>query len=80
MLLYQIALTLIPGIGDVLGKPVSDDATPVAGVQNLWAAKIDPKAAVARRPKPPEVRCDGTARELQPAPRGYFSVVLLGGR
>jgi|WetSurMetagenome_2_1015567.scaffolds.fasta_scaffold31662_3 arsenite/tail-anchored protein-transporting ATPase len=32
-------------IGDVLGKPVGDDATPVEGVQNLWAAKIDPKAA-----------------------------------
>jgi arsenite-transporting ATPase len=32
-------------IGDVLGKPVGDDAAPVAGVPNLWAAKIDPKAA-----------------------------------
>jgi arsenite/tail-anchored protein-transporting ATPase len=32
-------------IGDVLGKPVGDDAAPVEGVPNLWAAKIDPKAA-----------------------------------
>jgi len=32
-------------IGDVLGKPVGDDASPVEGVPNLWAAKIDPKAA-----------------------------------
>jgi len=32
-------------IGDVLGKPVGDDAAPVEGVKNLWAAKIDPKAA-----------------------------------
>jgi arsenite-transporting ATPase len=32
-------------IGDVLGKPVGDDATPVEDLPNLWAAKIDPKAA-----------------------------------
>jgi arsenite-transporting ATPase len=32
-------------IGDVLGKPVGDDAAPVEDVPNLWAAKIDPKAA-----------------------------------
>ena len=32
-------------IGDVLGKPVGDDAAPVEGLPNLWAAKIDPKAA-----------------------------------
>lgn len=32
-------------IGDVLGKPVGDNAAPVEGVKNLWAAKIDPKAA-----------------------------------
>ncbi len=32
-------------LGDVLGKPVGDDAAPVEGVPNLWAAKIDPKAA-----------------------------------
>jgi arsenite/tail-anchored protein-transporting ATPase len=32
-------------IGDVLGKPVGDDAAPVEGVPNLWAAKIDPKTA-----------------------------------
>ena len=32
-------------IGDVLGKPVGDNATPVEGLPNLWAAKIDPKAA-----------------------------------
>ncbi|MGA9350785.1 MAG: TRC40/GET3/ArsA family transport-energizing ATPase [Anaerolineae bacterium] len=32
-------------IGDVLGRPVGDEAAPVAGVDNLWAVKIDPKAA-----------------------------------
>ena len=32
-------------IGDVLGKPVGDEAAPVDSVRNLWAAKIDPKAA-----------------------------------
>ena len=32
-------------IGDVLGEPVGDEAAPMAGVPNLWAAKIDPKAA-----------------------------------
>jgi arsenite-transporting ATPase len=32
-------------LGDVLGVPVRDDAAPVAGVPNLWATKIDPKAA-----------------------------------
>jgi arsenite-transporting ATPase len=32
-------------LGDVLGKPVGDDAAPVADVPNLWAAKIDPKVA-----------------------------------
>jgi arsenite-transporting ATPase len=32
-------------IGDVLGKPVGDDAAPVEDLPNLWAAKIDPKAA-----------------------------------
>ena len=32
-------------LGDVLGLPVGDMAEPVPGVPNLWAAKIDPKAA-----------------------------------
>lgn len=32
-------------LGDVLGTPVGDEVTPVAGIDNLWAAKIDPKAA-----------------------------------
>ena len=32
-------------IGDVLGRPAGDEAEPVAGVDNLWAVKIDPKAA-----------------------------------
>ncbi len=32
-------------LGDVLGVPVGDEAKPVAGVPNLWAAKIDPKGA-----------------------------------
>jgi arsenite-transporting ATPase len=32
-------------LGDVLDVPVGDEVTPVAGIANLWAAKIDPKAA-----------------------------------
>jgi len=32
-------------LGDVLGVPVGDEARPIAGVPNLWAAKIDPKGA-----------------------------------
>jgi len=32
-------------LGDVLGIPVGDEASPVSGVPNLWAAKIDPKGA-----------------------------------
>jgi len=32
-------------IGDVLEVPVGDEPAPVVGVPNLWAAKIDPKAA-----------------------------------
>jgi len=32
-------------LGDVLGVPVGDVPTPVRGLSNLWAAKIDPKAA-----------------------------------
>lgn len=32
-------------LGDVLGAPVGDDVAAVAGIANLWAAKIDPKAA-----------------------------------
>ena len=32
-------------LGDVLGVPVGDDAAPVNGQPNLWAAKIDPKSA-----------------------------------
>ncbi|MCC7208362.1 MAG: TRC40/GET3/ArsA family transport-energizing ATPase [Anaerolineae bacterium] len=32
-------------LGDVLGVPVGDEVAPVAGVPNLWATKIDPKAA-----------------------------------
>jgi len=52
-------------LGDVLGQPVGDEVAPVAGVANLWAAKIDPKAAAdaykarilddaRRRGRPPE--------------------------
>ena len=52
-------------LGDVLGVPVGDTAAPVLGVPNLWAAKIDPKAAAEtykarilddarRRGRPPE--------------------------
>jgi arsenite-transporting ATPase len=32
-------------LGDVLGVPVGDVIAPVDGVPNLWATKIDPKAA-----------------------------------
>lgn len=31
-------------LGDVLGEPVGDEPAPVAGLPNLWAVKIDPKA------------------------------------
>lgn len=32
-------------LGDVLGAPVGDEVAPVEGAPNLWATKIDPKAA-----------------------------------
>jgi arsenite-transporting ATPase len=32
-------------LGDVLGVPVTDEVSAVEGVPNLWATKIDPKAA-----------------------------------
>jgi arsenite-transporting ATPase len=32
-------------LGDVLGSPVADEVAQVPGITNLWAAKIDPKAA-----------------------------------
>ena len=32
-------------LGDVLNTPVGDEVTPVSGQSNLWAVKIDPKAA-----------------------------------
>ncbi len=32
-------------LGDVLGQPVGDSPAPLAGLDNLWAVKIDPKAA-----------------------------------
>ncbi|MBI4757987.1 MAG: TRC40/GET3/ArsA family transport-energizing ATPase [Chloroflexi bacterium] len=32
-------------LGDVLEQPVGDEAAPVQGVANLWAARIDAKAA-----------------------------------
>jgi arsenite/tail-anchored protein-transporting ATPase len=52
-------------LGDVLGEPVGDEVAPVTGMSNLWAAKIDPKAAAdaykarllddaRRRGRPPE--------------------------
>lgn len=34
-------------LGDVLGVPVGDAPTPVEGVPNLWAVKIDAKVAAA---------------------------------
>ena len=32
-------------LGDVLDVPVGDEPAPVAGIDNLWAARIDPKVA-----------------------------------
>jgi len=32
-------------LGDVLDSPVGDEIAPIAGQPNLWAVKIDPKAA-----------------------------------
>lgn len=32
-------------LGDVLGYPISDHPAPIPGMDNLWAAKIDPKSA-----------------------------------
>jgi arsenite-transporting ATPase len=32
-------------LGDVLDSPVGDEIAPVSGQENLWAVKIDPKAA-----------------------------------
>ncbi len=32
-------------LGDVLDEPVGDEPTPLAALHNLWAVKIDPKAA-----------------------------------
>ncbi|MBL8056910.1 MAG: TRC40/GET3/ArsA family transport-energizing ATPase [Anaerolineales bacterium] len=64
---HTLLLTTDPAahLGDVLGVPVGDSAAPVAGAPNLWAAKIDPKAAAEtykarilddarRRGRPPE--------------------------
>ncbi|HJW83306.1 MAG TPA: TRC40/GET3/ArsA family transport-energizing ATPase [Anaerolineae bacterium] len=52
-------------LGDVLGEPVGNEVAPIEGVPNLWAVKIDPKAAAdaykkrilddaRRRGRPPE--------------------------
>lgn len=35
-------------LGDVLDSPVSDEIKPVSGQPNLWAVKIDPKAAAEK--------------------------------
>jgi arsenite/tail-anchored protein-transporting ATPase len=35
-------------LGDVLDSPVGDDIQPVEGQPNLWAVKIDPKAAAEK--------------------------------
>jgi arsenite-transporting ATPase len=45
--LKTLLLTTDPAahLGDVLGVPVGDAVAPVAGVPNLFATKIDPKAA-----------------------------------
>ena len=61
-------------LGDVLGAPVGDEAAPVPGQLNLWAAKIDPKTAAeayktrilddARRRGRPEAAIKVIAEEL----------------
>ncbi|RPI24232.1 MAG: arsenic-transporting ATPase, partial [Chloroflexota bacterium] len=61
-------------LGDVLGVPVGDDPAAVPGVENLWAAKIDPKAAAetykrriledARKRGRPETAIQVMAEEL----------------
>jgi arsenite-transporting ATPase len=45
--LHTLLLTTDPAahLGDVLGVPVGDAPTPVEGAPNLWAVKIDAKAA-----------------------------------
>lgn len=45
--LTTLLLTTDPAahLGDVLGMPVGDSVAPVVGVENLFATKIDPKAA-----------------------------------
>lgn len=35
-------------LGDVLDSPVGDEVQPVEGLPNLWAARIDPKAAAEK--------------------------------
>ncbi len=61
-------------LGDVLDCPVGDTVTPVSGQANLWAVKIDPKAAAetykariledARRRGRPESSLQVMAEEL----------------
>lgn len=61
-------------LGDVLGVPVTDDVAAVEGIPNLWATKIDPKAAAdeyrtrilddARRKGRPQQAIDMMAEEL----------------
>ena len=61
-------------LGDVLGQPVGDLPAPIPGALNLWAVKIDPKAAAetykarilddARRKGRPESAIQVMAEEL----------------
>ncbi len=61
-------------LGNVLGEPVADDPAPLTGQPNLWAVKIDPKAAAnaykkrilddARRRGRPETAIMVMAEEL----------------
>ncbi len=61
-------------LGDVLGVPVTNEVAAVEGVPNLWATKIDPKAAAdayrtrilddARRRGRPEAAIQMMAEEL----------------
>lgn len=51
-------------LGDVLGVPVGDHPAPVVGIENLWAARIDPKSAAEEYKK--HIIDDATKRGRSP--------------
>jgi arsenite-transporting ATPase len=73
---HTLLLTTDPAahLGDVLGAPVGDCPAPIPGLEDLWAVKIDPKAAAdtykarilvdARRRGRPEAAITVMAEEL----------------